>query len=508
MILAVGCTESRQPPNIVLILADDLGYGDVGAYNPESKIPTPHIDTLASEGIRFIDAHSPSSVCTPTRYGVLTGRYAWRTPLKTMGLYEWDRPLIQEDRLTMPHLLRSKGYRTACIGKWHLGWDWPLKPGTVLDLPNLGNGFMHRTEQANAIDFTEPIRGGPVDRGFDLYFGDDVANFPPYAFIENDRLLAQPTALPQGRWHGRPGPMVPGWDFHRVMPQITRRAVRFIEQQTPETRFFLYFSLTAPHYPIVPLPRFRGVSDAGRYGDFVHEVDWSVGEILEALRRRGLEEDTLVLFTSDNGATGNGAFAKPRSLAERTGHRANGQWRGVKGDIWEGGHRVPLIARWPGRIPEGEISSQLVGLNDLFATVAEIVDFRVPRGAGEDSTSFLPLLFEEPDPPGLRTELVLHSSRGAFALRSGNWKLIPGELGSGGRSPPIRRRPRRGEPRGQLYDLRADPTETRNLYYAHADEAEAMRARLLEIIGYEPMRLRRGRGGRRELPAEGLGLNG
>ncbi len=293
---ALGTDASPVPPNIVYILADDLGYGDVGCYNPASRVPTPNLDRLAASGMRFTDAHASDAVCSPTRYGLLTGRYCFRSRLKAGVLPPWGEPLIEPTRLTVPELLRRHGYATACVGKWHLGWSWPTRDGMA---PQSRDG------QGN-VDFTRPIANGPITLGFDSYFGVDLPNYPPYCFIDNDRTVGIPSvASPMERGgFNRPGPMVPGWRLVDILPELTRCAVATIEQSSrtsPNKPFFLYFPLTAPHYPVVPAPEFNGRSQAGDYGDFVTQVDWVVGQVLEALARAGLAEKTLVIFTSDNG---------------------------------------------------------------------------------------------------------------------------------------------------------------------------------------------------------------
>ena len=286
--------ELRSRPNIVLILADDLGYGDLRCYASASKIPTPHLDRLAAEGMRFTDAHSPSSVCSPTRYALLTGRYAWRTRLQQGVLVPWDPPLIAPDRLTVASLLKEHGYSTACIGKWHLGWDWPTTNGQRAE--SVKNHLSN-------VDFSKPLANGPTTRGFDAYFGTDVPNYPPYCFIENDRTLGIPSA-PNRPEFNRPGPMLPGWQWVDIIPELTDRAVRFIHDSAraaPHAPFFLYMPLTAPHYPVTPAARFQGRSQAGEYGDFVAQVDDTVGQVAAALAAAGVADNTLLIFTSDNG---------------------------------------------------------------------------------------------------------------------------------------------------------------------------------------------------------------
>jgi len=448
-------------PNIVWIMADDMGYGDLACFNPESKIPTPNLDGLAREGIRFTDAHSPSAVCSPTRYGILTGRYCWRTRLKKSVLWPWDPPLIEKGRLTLPRMLKDAGYHTACIGKWHLGWEWPTTDGKPAKAAGGRN-----------VDFSRPIGGGPLAAGFESYFGDDVPNFPPYCFIENDRTAGIPKESKPKSMYGHPGPMVKGWKLEEVMPTITRKAVAYIGERAadPEKKpFFLYLALTAPHTPIAPAEKFLGKSRAGRYGDYVFEVDHTVGEILRALKDHGAAKDTLVVFTSDNGSPGRdgtGMAGKINSV-RRFGHNPSRPWRGIKADAWDGGHRIPFIARWPGRIPAGRVSGELICQVDLMATAAAILEKKLPENAGEDSYDILPALEGKRLDEPIREALVHHSGSGLFCLRQGRWKLIFG-LGAGGFSGGIRK-PKPGEPKGQLYDMKADPGEKNNVYAEHPE---------------------------------------
>ena len=473
---ASAAASKRRLPNIVFILADDMGYGDLACQNPESKIPTPHLDRLAHDGIRFTDAHSPSAVCSPTRYGVLTGRYAWRTELKNSVLWPWDGPLIQRDRLTVGGLLQNHGYTTACIGKWHLGWEWATTDGSSINdqLPIGKYDKKIRPEYSSKIDFTKPIGGGPIARGFDYYFGDDVPNFPPYCFIENDRTLGIPTEEKPSTMFGNPGPMLKNWNLEDVMPALTRKAVDYIHAKPGQGRFrreqdrpfFLYMPLTAPHTPIAPTAKFLGKSRAGRYGDFVHEVDWTVGEVLRALRESGQEEDTLVIFTSDNGSPardGTNMNGAPRTV-RKYGHNPSHIYRGIKADVWDGGHRVPFLARWPGRIQPGTTSDETICHVDFIATCAELVGAKLPRDAGEDSYNILPAMTGEKREQPIREATVHHSGNGMFAIRQGRWKFIQGK-GSGGWSG-------KGEgtdPPVQLYDLKNDPSENTNLCEENPD---------------------------------------
>lgn len=453
--------ERRAPPlpHLVLILADDMGYGDPRCYNPDSRIPTPFMDRLAAEGIRFTDAHTPSSVCTPTRYGLLTGRYCWRTRLKSGVLNGYSPALIEPGRMTLASLLKQHGYVTACIGKWHLG---------------LG--------EEEPTDFSQPLRPGPLEAGFDTFFGIAASlDMPPYVFIENDRVTEAPTDYTEGskpRREGgggfwRAGAIAPHFRHEEVLPTLTGRAVRFIEERAtkPEQPFFLYLALTAPHTPWMPTAEFRGKSGAGYYGDFVAQVDWSIGQVMEALERCGLAGNTLLIVTSDNGA-----HWLPKEI-EEFGHRANGPWRGQKADIHEGGHRVPFIARWPGKIPPGAVSNEVICLTDLLATVAALLGTSLPSDAGEDSFNILPALLGQPDRGPLREATVFHSGSGMFAIRQGPWKLILG-LGSGGFTPPREVKPKPGEPEGQLYNLEEDPQEQRNLYSQRPDIVAHLKALL------------------------------
>lgn len=449
-----------KKPNIILILADDMGYGDLAIQNSESKIPTPNLDQLARDGMRFTDAHSPSAVCTPTRYSILTGRYSWRSRLQKGVLWEWDRPLIEEGRITIAQLLKDAGYVTALIGKWHLGWNWPTKN-------NIAPG---RGDTGEKVDFTQPIDGGPTSVGFDYYFGDDVPNFPPYAFIENDRVTAMPTVLKPEAMFGVKGVMVEDWQFSNVMPTLKNKAIQFIEsaaQQEDKKPFFLYLSLTAPHTPIAPAKRFLGKSGAGAYGDFVYQVDQTVGDILDALENTNQDKNTLVVFSSDNGSPArsgenmNGDTGSVRSY----GHNPSRPWRGIKGDAWEGGHRVPFIARWPASIAKGNVNNEAVTLTDLMATFAEVAHVELPNDTAEDSLSLLPVLSGNKLEGPLHEAIVLHSYTGYFAIRKGNWKLIQG-YGGGGISGK-QESPWFWEPEWQLYNLKSDPGEVDNVYAKH-----------------------------------------
>lgn len=473
-------------PNFVYILADDLGFGDVRAYNPESKIPTPHIDQLASEGMRFTDAHSPASVCTPTRYALLTGRYAWRSPLTSGVLWSYGRSLIEPDRSTVASMLQHHGYATAVIGKWHLGLDWKLNEPlqNVIDTDRVTtneNGLVMNMEH-DLIDFTQPVEGGPATAGFDdSFILPSSLDIPPYGFFENNALVAPMSQFTEGNdldtggtgafW--RPGPMMEGFDFYQVLPTFTEKAVAYLESRAQSDEpFFLYLPLAAPHTPWVPTEDYAAASEAGTYGDFVSMVDAAVGEVLEALDRLQLSENTIVVFTSDNGPYWGPAWI------ERFDHHAAGELRGQKADIWEGGHRVPFIVRWPGRVAPGSTSDKTTTLTNWIATSADVLGVTLSADAGEDSVSILSELLGE---TRARDEPVIHHSLdGVFAIRQGPWKLVEGR-GSGGFSEPRYYEPQAGEPAGQLYNLDEDLSEEVNLYLDRPELVETL-TRTLDAI--------------------------
>lgn len=440
-------------PNIVYVLADDLGWGDLGCYNPKSDAPMPNANKLASQGMRFTDMHSPSAVCTPTRYGIITGRYCWRSRLKK-GVLNGESPnLIEPGRMTVPALLKSKGYYTAGVGKWHLGL---------------------RTEEKT--DYTKPLKPGPRDHGFDYYFGIPASlDMAPYLYFENEHVVEQPTAQTPGLneprgvfW--RPGPIAPSLKMEQVLPTLLAKAESILRERakTPGQPFFLYFPLTGPHTPWVPLPEYKGKSKAGIYGDFVVQVDDVLGRIMRILDETGLAKNTLLVFTSDNGA-----HWTPDDKA-KFAHRANANWRGMKADIHDAGHRIPFLARWPGKIAAGSVSDATGCLTDLMATAADIVGQKLPDNAGEDSFSLLPAFAGK---KGTREAVVHHSSEGMFSIRQGEWKLCLG-LGSGGFSLPRHADPKPGEAPGQLYNLVKDPTEADNIYLKHPDVVQRLTALL------------------------------
>ena len=487
---------ARDTPNIVYILADDFGYGDTSCYNPESKIQTPFIDRIAAEGMRFTDAHTPSAVCTPTRYGILTGRYCWRTRLKYRVLDGFDPPLIEADQVTVPSLLREQGYVTGCVGKWHLGMQWTDRQGNPV--PAVPIDRRQRPRIGDEVDYTVPVTGGPVDVGFDFYFGISASlNMSPFCFLRNDR----PVAIPNLK-HERvateflsvdEGVRSPDFTIAGVMPRFAGEAVNWIaEQAKGDKPFFLYAPLSSPHLPLIPNVEYRGRSEAGEYGDFVVETDAFVGAVLDVLERTGELDDTLVIFTSDNGGlyhwwqaqeTDDLANYKPNHRGEyvkQRGHQGNAHLRGTKADIWEGGHRVPLVMRWPGKVPAGTVSDELVELTDLLATCAAITGTELPEGARSDSRDMLPAILSEKADEPVRDYSVHHSLWGHFAIRQGPWKMMP-KRGSGGFTKAREVTAKPGEPVGQLYHLGDDPQETTNLWLEKPEVVERL-ARLLDEV--------------------------
>ena len=460
-------------PNIIWIMADDMGYGDVGIYNSDSKIPTPNMDRLAREGRRFTDAHSSSAVCTPSRYSVLTGRYCWRTRLKRGVNGGFSLPLIDPARTTVASLLKRRGYRTAAVGKWHVGLEWQPLEGHEKDFDP------ENWEDEGYVDYTKPIIGGPLSLGFDTFFGiAGSLDMPPYCFIENDRVVGVPSVEkspynPQQRQ----GPMTPGWRDEECDPTFTEKALAFIEStvdEDPDQPFFLYLTPAAPHRPCMPPDFAKGKSQAGPRGDMVWLVDWIVGQVMVAVERLGKTENTLIIVTSDNGA-------RPSDVdGLMHGHQSCGELRGFKGDIWEGGHREPLIARWPRVIEPDTVADETVCLADLLATCAAILGEALPNQTAEDSFDLLPLLESESEARGTRGAVIHHSLDGMFSVRQGRWKLILG-LGSGGFSTPQRGYSAFPDaPQGQLYDMIDDWQEQHNLWNERPEVVKRLTALLEE----------------------------
>ena len=449
-------------PNIIIILTDDLGYGDVQCLGGDrSKIATPNIDRLAAAGMTFIETHGSSSVCTPSRYSILTGRYNWRSTLQKGVLGAYGSTLISQDRLTVAGMLKQQGYATACIGKWHLGWKWP----------RAGNNF----------DFSQPIAEGPTSVGFDYYFGTDIPNYPPYCFIENDHTVGIPSVpLPKnligGNLASKPGLSLPGWSLEAILPTITDKACGYISTQAKKgTPFFLYFAMTSPHTPLAVLPEWRGKSGLHSvYADYVMETDAMIGRVLKAVEENGIDNNTLVMFASDNGCAPYIGVA----MLEKQGHFPSADRRGYKADIWDGGHRIPFLARWPGKIKAGSSSAQLVSLTDLMATCADIVGAKIPENAGEDSVSLLPVMLGAATAP-LHEAVVFHSINGSFAIRQGPWKLDLCASSGGWSAPKPGSKEAKQLPPVQLYDMTKDVGERTNEYKDHP-EIVAQLTKLLE----------------------------
>jgi arylsulfatase A-like enzyme len=451
MAALVAPALAAGPPHIIILLVDDMGYGDLRAYNPQSKISTPHIDRLAAEGMRFTDAHAPGPLCHPSRYGLMTGRYPFRTDIS-----RWPtQPLIEQGQVTLPSMLRGAGYTTAMVGKWHLGF---AEDG-----------------------YDKPLRGGPVDRGFDSFFGIRAStDISPYFYIRGDRAVTPPTghidagASPIQGAFWRAGGIAPDLKLDDVLPRLTDEAIAVIEKRRGALEpLMLYLAYTAPHTPWLPSPAFRGKSGAGEYGDFLMMVDQEIGRVIAALRSAGMLDSTLLVFASDNGPVWYPADAA------RFGHDSAGGLRGMKGDAWEGGHRMPFIVRWPGTVGAGTVCAQTISFTDVLATMADVAGRHLPDGAGPDSFSFLPALkggtFQ-------RAPIVMQSSADGFmTIRSGRWKLIEG-LGSGGFSRPSRITPGPGDPAGQLYDLDADPAETANRFASEPAVVERLRAEMRRLV--------------------------
>jgi arylsulfatase A len=454
-------------PNVVVILADDMGYGDVQALNSDSKIPTPNLNGLAASGMTFTDAHTPSAVCTPTRYGLLTGRYCWRSRLKKGVQDGYGPPLIEKGRPTIASFLKAQGYQTGIVGKWHLGL-----------------GFQRGDNKA--IDFQKPLDHGPNDLGFGWSKIIPASlDFPPYVYIQNHRVTGLPDRTQEKQNFPqflRQGELGSDFDMEGCMDHLAETAAGFISEASKkdDAPFFLYFPLTAPHKPVWPAKRFQGTTKLGSYGDFVAQVDWTVGSVLKAIDGAGVRDNTIVIYTSDNGS-----FMHRLDETDAKGHvdddtvqgfrsdrhRANGPLRGTKADIWEAGHRVPFFVRWPGEVKKGSRSATTICLTDVFATLIDVLAKPKPANAASDSFSFLP------DLKGQRREtqrpvVIHHSSGGMFSGRVGDWKLVLGN-GSGGRQQP---KGRPFERPYELYNLADDLAETNNVIADHRDIAQKLEA--------------------------------
>lgn len=462
----LSCTEKQKQPNIIFILADDMGYGDVSYFDNNSKLKTENLDRMALEGVVFTDAHSSSSVSTPTRYGILTGRYNWRSTLKNNVLYGYDKALIPADRETMASMLRKNGYTTAGIGKWHLGWDWD----------NIDAG-------KDKVDFSKPVQNGPTTRGFDYFYGFcGSLDMAPYVYIEND----MPTSLPdretvnEGKYSWwRKGPTGADFVHEEVLPNLVDRACNYIKEKAKADQpYFLYLPLPAPHTPILPTEEFRGKSGIGEYGDFVLMVDAMVGKVLQAVKESGEDGNTIVVFTTDNGCSPAAGIKE----MEAQGHRPNSIYRGHKADLFDGGHRIPCILRWPEGTKPHEVR-QTVCLTDFYATFAAINGYKLMDSEGEDSYNLLPAIVSETEIDPIREATVHHSIDGQFTIRQGDWKLLLSASSGGWSAPtPTDTLALDSLPPIQLYNMKDDPSETTNVEAEHPEIVSRLRALMAKYV--------------------------
>ncbi|WP_282134033.1 sulfatase family protein [Seonamhaeicola maritimus] len=468
-------------PNIVIIYVDDMGFGDLNIQNPHSKIATPNLDELASQGMRFSDAHSSSGICTPSRFALLTGQYHWRRGHGIVGGF--GNPYFKDSDITLPQILKDYGYNTAAIGKWHLGWEWDIKNPPSIEEEHWGKkmkAYSHRD-----INWETPIKGGPLQRGFNYYFGDGTINFPPYCWIENDLPIKAPNThldlgdlqTAEGHWEFRPGPMVKGWDPYEVLPTLSKKAQEWIGKQKKEEPFFLYFALPSPHAPIIPNKEFVGKSQAGGFGDFVFQTDYVVGEVLKSLKENGLSENTIIIFTADNGPE---RYAIER--AENFGHFSSGDFKGVKRDVWEGGHHVPFIVSWPNVVEPGSVSNEVISQVDIMATLAQICNIELSEQAAPDSYNFLPVLVQENYKSPLREATVHNTYKDKWGLRMGDWLYINHSSGAGKQDLPDSYNALRGYKKfnteGLLFNMKNDWGQRINLFEQYPEKVKEMKGLL------------------------------
>lgn len=462
-----------KKPNVIYILADDMGYGDISRNNENCPFSTIHLDRMCDSGMRFTDAHASSAVCTPSRYSILTGRYNWRSTLKSSVIGGYSSPLIASERRTVAHMLKSQGYRTVAIGKWHLGMEF-AKTAEFTEKPDF--------DACDGIDYSGRISHGPTENGFDYYYGISASlDMPPYVYIENDRFTAIPDHVSKGTGKGfwREGPTAKDFIHEEVLDHLTDKVLEQLDHQASvqDEPLFVYFPMPAPHTPILPAQEFHGKSCTNEYGDFVLHCDAVVGRINTRLKELGLYEDTIVLYTSDNGCSPMADYQELRAK----GHNPSHIFRGTKADIFEGGHRIPLIVQWPSMIQGGGVCDRIVCLSDFMATMADYFGTGLSDDMGEDSVSNLPLWLD-PSWPEVREDLVHQSIDGSLSIRKGKWKL---EMcpGSGGWSFP---RPGVDDvtnlPTFQLYDLENDIGETVNRINEHPDIFRSLRHTLTEHI--------------------------
>lgn len=485
LILAVAVASALQlsaadVPNVVILYADDMGVADVSYGNAESKIQTPNLDRLAAQGMTFTDGHSSSGICTPSRFALLTGQHHWRRFHGIVGAF--GGTVFEDDDFTIAKMFQSKGYNTGAFGKWHLGWDFDAirEEGRKAGDPD-----------PEAYDWTKPFPDGPLEQGFDYYWGDGTINFPPYCWIENDRFVTIPTrpvikSEPlAGAGSFRPGPMAESWNPYDILPTITDKTVEWLEKQSADKPFFAYLAFNSPHYPIVPNEEFHGKSKAGYYGDFVIETDAQVGKVLDALDKAGVADNTIVIFTADNGAE-TAAFDRLQEFDQWS----SGEFRGVKRDIYEGGHRVPFIVRWPAQVEAGAVSDEVVSQVDFAATFAKLIGHALSEDEAIDSYNLLPVLKGENYMKPLRTATVQNTNAGKYALRQGDWVLVDAASGASKKE---------GthyleyfglsefgkDLDGLLFNLRVDPRQSRDLSGEHPEKVEQMRALLKRYLGGE-----------------------
>ena len=474
----------NKKPNIIIIFADDMGVGDVSGLNPKGKIHTPNLDNMINNGIFFSDAHTSSSVCTPSRYSLLTGRYNWRSKLKRGVTWGYSGPVIEKNRTTLATLLKKNDYHTALIGKWHLGWNWKQK-----QMDNVNQRELKKMKKKGwHIDYTKKITAGPLDNGFDYFFGIPASlDMSPYVYIRNNSVVTLPTT--EKAFH-RLGAAAEDFEAIETLPTLTKEAVKYINSQASNTKkgkpFFLYFALPAPHTPILPTKEWQDKSKIKtKYADFTMQVDDTVGQVLEALKKNNIEENTLVLFTADNGCSPEANYATHLSK----GHNPSSIYRGHKADLYEGGHRVPFIIQWKKKIKESGERKNLVVTTDLLKTFANILGTELKDNEGEDSIGFEHLLSDSPSKESKRNRAIHHSIKGAFAIRDGDWKLVIAH-GSGGWTPQGERYriKRKKYPKvnkkikHQLYNLKNDVGEYKNLAKQHPEIVKRLRKLLNEDI--------------------------
>lgn len=492
--LSAAQGKAAGKPNVIIIFADDMGYGDVSSLNPKARVSTPHIDHLAQKGLIFTDAHASASVCTPSRYGLLTGRYAWRSDSKGRVGGGFSKPVIEQNRETIATLFKRGGYSTACIGKWHLGLNWQTKDGTEKALFEVDNGRSN-------VAYSKRLTTGPNDYGFDYSFIHPASlDMPPYVFLRNHLTVDQDIMLTSDLYPNKLNDTQYYWDkkhtykedvywdkmvwwrrgeisksfrIENCLTEIAEDGLAFIERharEKPTEPFFMYLPLTGPHTPWMPSEQFKGKSAIGTYGDFVMNVDHVVGQVAQTLKRLGLGDNTLLVFSSDNGAYW------PQSEVDLHKHDSHAGRRGQKGDIWEGGHRMPLVMYWPAGIKKPLVYDHLVSLTDLYATFADLTNQKIQPGNGEDSFSFLHVL-QGNTRKATRPSMIHQSPGGLYSIRKDEWKLIDG-LGSGGFTAPNKMAPSPDGPKGQLYNLQRDPQESVNLYLQYPNKVKQLQKEL------------------------------